>query len=96
MGAFAGFVGNSGVKKAAKWIGGKFGKKKSDGGSSPMDGGGSSGGSDSGGGGFYGSGVTSYHKGGRVRKTGLARIKKGERVLTKGQQKKLKKRMRSK
>ena len=89
MGAFAGFVGNSGVKKAAKWIGGKLSKKKSEGGSSPMGGGDS-------GGGFYGSDVTSYHKGGRVRKTGLARLKKGERVLTKGQQKKLKKRMRSK
>lgn len=30
----------------------------------------------------------SYHKGGKVRKTGLARLKKGERVLTKPQQRK--------
>jgi hypothetical protein len=29
-----------------------------------------------------------YHKGGKVRKTGLARVHKGERVLTKGQQRK--------
>ena len=29
-----------------------------------------------------------YHKGGVVRKTGLARLKKGERVLTKPQQRK--------
>lgn len=34
-------------------------------------------------------GSQSYHKGGKVKKTGLARLKKGERVLTKGQQKKL-------
>jgi hypothetical protein len=33
-----------------------------------------------------------YHRGGKVRKTGLARLKKGERVLTKGQQKRLMKR----
>lgn len=31
-------------------------------------------------------GAPSYHSGGTVRKTGLARLKKGERVLTKGQQ----------
>ena len=31
----------------------------------------------------------SYHRGGKVRKTGLARLKKGERVLTRGQQKRL-------
>lgn len=37
-----------------------------------------------------------YHKGGRVRKTGLARLKKGELVLTKGQQKQMRKRMRGK
>ncbi len=30
----------------------------------------------------------SYHKGGKVRKTGLARLKRGERVLTKPQQRK--------
>ena len=33
--------------------------------------------------------VDSYHKGGKVKKTGLARLKKGERVLTKAQQKKM-------
>jgi hypothetical protein len=33
----------------------------------------------------------SYHKGGKVKKTGLARLKKGERVLTKAQQKKMRK-----
>lgn len=40
--------------------------------------------------------MATYHKGGKVRKTGPARLKKGEVVLTKGQQKKLKKRMRGK
>jgi hypothetical protein len=35
----------------------------------------------------------SFHKGGTVRKTGLARLKKGERVLTKPQAKKYRKRM---
>jgi len=35
------------------------------------------------------SAIDKYHKGGKVRKTGLARLKKGERVLTKGQQKRL-------
>ena len=44
-----------------------------------------------GGGGFYGSGVTSYHKGGTVRKSGLARLKKGEKVFTKRQYKRLRK-----
>lgn len=34
-------------------------------------------------------GAPSYHSGGTVRKTGLARLKKGERVLTKGQQQRL-------
>lgn len=38
--------------------------------------------------GFYGSPLTSYHKGGIVKKTGPAIVKKGERVLTKAQQKK--------
>jgi len=38
--------------------------------------------------GFYGSWLTSYHKGGIVKKTGPALLKKGERVLTKAQQKK--------
>lgn len=38
--------------------------------------------------GVYGSGLTSYHKGGKVKKTGPAMLKKGERVLTKAQQKK--------
>lgn len=38
--------------------------------------------------GFYGSPLTSYHKGGIVKKTGPALLKKGERVLTKAQQKK--------
>lgn len=35
--------------------------------------------------------VESYHKGGKVRKTGLARLKKGETVLTKGQMQKMRK-----
>lgn len=34
------------------------------------------------------SSIDSYHKGGIVRKTGLAQLKKGERVLTKAQQRK--------
>lgn len=38
--------------------------------------------------GFYGGALTSYHKGGIVKKTGPALLKKGERVLTKAQQKK--------
>jgi hypothetical protein len=38
------------------------------------------------------SGVPSYKKGGKVRKTGLARLHKGERVLTKKQAKHYKKR----
>lgn len=32
--------------------------------------------------------IPTYHKGGKVRRTGLAILKKGERVLTKRQQKK--------
>jgi hypothetical protein len=40
--------------------------------------------------------MDSYHSGGKVRKTGPARLKKGERVLTKGQYSKLRKRARSK
>lgn len=40
--------------------------------------------------------VRSYHKGGKVRKTGLARLKKGELVLTKRQAAKRKKTRRSK
>lgn len=40
--------------------------------------------------------LASYHKGGRVRKTGKARLKKGELVLTKKQAKAYKKRLRSK
>jgi hypothetical protein len=92
MGAFSGFASalsnSKGTKKLQERSSGKKKPDDSSGGSSPMP--------DSGGGGFYGSDVTSYHKGGRVRKTGLARLKKGERVLTKGQQKKLKKRLRSK
>ena len=35
--------------------------------------------------------ATSYHKGGTVRKTGLANLKKGERVLTKRQAKRYRK-----
>jgi hypothetical protein len=35
---------------------------------------------------------SSFSKGGAVRKTGLAKVHKGERVLTKGQAKKYKKR----
>jgi hypothetical protein len=30
--------------------------------------------------------IPSFHRGGKVRKTGLARLKKGERVLTRKQQ----------
>jgi hypothetical protein len=37
------------------------------------------------------SGVPSYKKGGKVRKTGLARLHKGERVLNKRQAKQYKK-----
>ena len=33
--------------------------------------------------------IDKYHSGGKVRKTGLARLKKGERVLTKGQQRRM-------
>jgi hypothetical protein len=33
-----------------------------------------------------GQSIPSFHKGGKVRKTGLARLKKGERVLTRKQQ----------
>lgn len=49
----------------------------------------SSGSSSSSGGNTDDPGAPSYHRGGKVRKTGLARLKKGERVLTKGQQKRL-------
>lgn len=52
-----------------------------------MGGGGDS--SDDSGGGFYGSELTSYHKGGMVKKTGPAMLKRGERVLTKAQQKRI-------
>jgi hypothetical protein len=41
-------------------------------------------------------GWDTYHKGGLVRKTGPAMLKKGERVLTKRQQKGMRKRMRGK
>lgn len=34
--------------------------------------------------------LESYHSGGKVRKTGPARLKKGETVLTKGQMKEMK------
>jgi|HubBroStandDraft_5_1064220.scaffolds.fasta_scaffold154640_3 hypothetical protein len=33
-----------------------------------------------------GDSIPSFHRGGKVRKTGLARLKKGERVLTRKQQ----------
>lgn len=36
--------------------------------------------------GASGQSIPSFHKGGKVRKTGLARLKKGERVLTRKQQ----------
>ena len=49
---------------------------------------GGSGGS-SGGGNTDDPGAPSYHSGGKVRKTGLARLKKGETVMTKGQMKKM-------
>lgn len=35
-------------------------------------------------------GIRKFHRGGKVRSTGLARLKKGEQVLTKGQQKRMK------
>ena len=38
--------------------------------------------------GFYGSTVTSYKRGGKVHKTGMALLHKGERVLTKKQARK--------
>lgn len=57
-----------------------FNKKKSD-----KDGSGSS---DSKGGGLIAAALPNYHKGGMVRKTGPAVLKKGERVLTKAQQRK--------
>lgn len=43
--------------------------------------------------GYSGAGAIpySYHKGGLVKKSGIAKVKKGERVLTKAQQKKMKK-----
>jgi hypothetical protein len=38
-----------------------------------------------------GGSIPSFHRGGKVRKTGLARLKKGERVLTGKQQRRMKK-----
>ena len=35
-----------------------------------------------------GDSIPSFHRGGKVRKTGLARLKKGERVLTRKHQRK--------
>ena len=40
--------------------------------------------------------IGEYHKGGKVRKSGIARLKKGERVLTKKQSKKYTKKNRGK
>ena len=85
MGGFAGFTGAvSGKKdKAGKddnpinHIKKLFSKKS----------GGSGGGSSSDEMGAETSGVPSYKKGGKVRKTGLARLHKGERVLNKRQAK---------
>lgn len=39
---------------------------------------------------------SSLRKGGKIKKTGLAKVHKGERVLTKAQAKKYRKRMRGK
>lgn len=79
----------SGASGGLSDIIGKFkSKMKGKPGGGGKDGGGAS---DSGSGvpGFYGSDLTSYHKGGTVRKTGPAMLKRGERVLTKSQQKRV-------
>lgn len=40
--------------------------------------------------------MDSYHKGGKVKKTGKANLKKGELVLTKGQQRKIASKLKAK
>ena len=65
-----------------QWLGRKKGNKSSgDSGNSDDPG-------DSNSGGVLGNFLPKYHKGGVVRKTGPALLKKGERVLTKAQQRK--------
>ena len=88
MGALGGFLTgfsqgkkNETVKKIKSKLGGKG---KDDGGG---EGGGGGGGSAADEMGAETSGVPSYKKGGKVRKTGLARLHKGERVLNKSQAK---------
>jgi hypothetical protein len=66
------------AKTLGKAIAGKFGKKSS---STPA--------SDSGGGDDSGPGYAGgFKRGGKVKKTGIAKVHKGERVLTKKQAKK--------
>lgn len=85
--SLSGSGGGGSAADAVKKIKYKFERKKGSTGSSSTSG-------DSGG----DTGWDSYHRGGIVKKTGLARLKKGERVLTKMQQRKLgmRKRMRGK
>ena len=84
MGAFGGFMsGFQGGKKndTVKKLKDKFGNKKGPGGSAaPKATSADEMGAET-------SGVPSYKKGGKVRKTGLARLHKGERVLNKRQAK---------
>jgi hypothetical protein len=80
MGGFAAGLAGS-AGGIAKKLKLRFGGKKADSSSSASD-------SDN--------GWDTYHKGGLVRKTGPAMLKKGERVLTKRQQKGMRKRMRGK
>ena len=84
MGAFGGFLsGFQGGKKndTVKKLKDKFGNKKGPGGSAaPKITSADEMGAET-------SGVPSYKKGGKVRKTGLARLHKGERVLNKSQAK---------
>ena len=84
MGAFGGFLsGFQGGKKndTVKKLKDKFGNKKGPGGSNAAKG------TSADEMGAETSGVPSYKKGGKVRKTGLARLHKGERVLNKLQAK---------
>lgn len=78
-GTTAEVLGGIGTKVAQK-----MGENKAKKQATKYDASGTASGSDSDG----GDSVPSYHSGGKVRKTGLARLKKGERVMTKGQQRK--------
>jgi hypothetical protein len=88
MGAFGGFISgfNGGQKNdTVKKLKSKFGGKGGGGGGDPSA-------ADEMGAETGGASAGAFKRGGKVRKTGLAKVHKGERVLTKKQSKSYKKR----